>query len=95
MVSPVITEFQFSKARLKHCNKRLDGQCPSWIEEETDCTHLFIKCQRSLSYWSFMNYDLTTLMSCDSINSLLILNPLQEQNSRIKSTVLIYILWNI
>ncbi|PVH39417.1 hypothetical protein PAHAL_5G496700 [Panicum hallii] len=70
------------------------GQCPSCLDEE-DCFHLFITCPRSVSFWNYYGLDVSSLAQSFGVEQLWLVNPLQEVSSRINSTVLTCILWNI
>lgn len=83
-----------TNARLNYCHMNSSGQCPFCSEDE-DCFHLFVKCRRSTSFWTFLGLDLNTLSSDDNVEALWVLNPLQEPDARIRSSVLICILWNM
>lgn len=84
-----------TKAQLLHCNMHSDGQCPLICISEEDCLHLFVFCMRSRSFWSFIGFDLASLPSALGVTQLWTENPFQENNSRISSTVLTCVLWNV
>ena len=83
-----------TNARLHYCNMQPSGQCPSCPSEE-DCFHLFIACLRSTSFWNYCGIDVSLISQSFGVEQLWLENPLQENNSRIKSTILTCLLWNI
>jgi len=83
-----------TKARLLHCHMHNNGECPFCTAEE-NCFHLFIGCTRSRNFWTFIGLDLASLPEALGVDQLWIVNPFQENDRRIASTILICVLWNI
>ena len=83
-----------TKARLFHCHMQSDKVCPFCSLDE-DCFHLFIDCSRSKSFWSFIGLDLSSLQDVMCVDQLWTIDPFQESNRRISSTVITCVLWNI
>lgn len=84
-----------TNARLNYCNMRPDVRCP-FCDEDEDCCHLFVRCRRASSFWTYINCDLTGLSHGDNdIESLWSLDPLQERDSRVRGSILICVQWNI
>ena len=83
-----------TNARLHHCNMQPSGQCPSCLLEE-DCFHLFIACPCSTSFWNYCGIDVSSMSQTFGVEQLWLENSLQENNARIKSTILTCLLWNI
>ena len=83
-----------TKARLLHCHMHNDGACPFCTSEE-DCFHLFINCSCGKSFWSFIGLDLSSLRDAMCVDQLWAIDPFQENNRRISSTVITCVLWNI
>jgi len=83
-----------TNARLHHCNMQASGQCPSCLLVE-DCFHLFIACPHSISFWNYCGIDVSSISPTFGVEQLWLENPLQENNARIKNTILTCLLWNI
>ena len=76
------------------CTTMETGECPFCTAEE-DCFHLSIGCTRSRNFWTFIGLDLASLPEALGVDQLWIVNPFQENDRRIASTILICVLWNI
>ncbi|KAF8648904.1 hypothetical protein HU200_064486 [Digitaria exilis] len=70
---------------------RSDDLCPFCSGCE-DCLHLFISCPRAQSFWSYLRFDLATVVD---IEQLWLANPFQETNQQIRTTLLTCVLWNV